>query len=187
MTHRLWPALLLAAALPLVACPPPEEDDDDDVVAPPDDDDDCDVDLDCDFTTGLEICGDEGVCIDGDRNNERAEAQLVEYNTSTQLFVAPAGDVDWFRFSGTQGDLILITTEAEDPETLDTVVQYYDEDGNEIAFNDDFDRVSSVPPTPASTPPSLPPAPSTSPSRTAAPGPTIPPTPPSGAPTAATS
>lgn len=144
----LRPALMLAlAGLALTACPPPV-DDDDDLVAPPDDDDgsSCDADLDCRFTVGLEICGDEGVCVEGDRNNSIEEAQLMEYDTSTQLYIAPAGDVDYFRFTGTQGDLFLVSTLATDPETLDTVVIYYDEDGTEVAFNDDFDRVGSVPP-----------------------------------------
>ncbi|MCP4871867.1 MAG: hypothetical protein GY898_24435 [Proteobacteria bacterium] len=146
--ESLRTSLLAAfAAFALTACPPPV-DDDDDLVAPPDDDDgaDCDADTDCSFTVGLEICGDEGVCVEGDRNNSIDEAQLMEYDTSTQLYIAPAGDVDYYRFTGTQGDLFLVSTLATDPETLDTVVIYYDEDGTELAFNDDFERVTSVPP-----------------------------------------
>jgi hypothetical protein len=135
------------AALALSACPPPTEDDDDDLVAPPDDDDTtCDADTDCRFTVGLEICGGDGTCIEGDRNNSIDEAQLVVYDTSTQLYIAPAGDVDYYRVAGTQGDLFLLSTLAADPETLDTVIIFYDQDGNEIAYNDNFDRVSSVAP-----------------------------------------
>jgi len=131
------------AVLGLVACPPPT--DDDDVVAPPDDDDEvCDADTDCRFTVGLEICGEAGLCVDGDRNNSIEEAQLVNYDTSTQLYVAPAGDVDYFRFSGTQGDLFLVSTIAADSDTLDTVVIYYDQEGEQLAFNDDFERVGIV-------------------------------------------
>jgi len=145
LTRPLVPLLLVLGAL--AACRPPRAAAAD-LIAPPDDDDGelCDADTDCSFTTGLEICDDDGLCVEGDRNNSRAEAQLVEYDTSTELYIAPAGDVDWFRFNGTQGDLVLMTTFAEDIDVLDTVIVYYDEDGNEIGFNDDFDRVASVPP-----------------------------------------
>jgi len=141
--------LLLPASATLVACSGTDPDDDD-VTPPRDDDDDggdaCDDDTECSFTSGLEICGDEGVCVQGDRNNSRDEAQLVEYNSAASLIIAPAGDVDWFRFNGTAGDLFRIATAADNPDSLDTVVTFYDAQGNEIAFNDDFERVGSVPP-----------------------------------------
>ncbi len=145
---RLLLFLLLAVPLALTGCP---EGDDDDSIAPPDDDDDdgetCEEDSDCrDFDDGLEICDiDAQVCVQGDRNNSREESQLLSYNSTAELYIAPAGDVDWFRFNGTEGDMLLISTEAaEDP--LDTVVIYTDAQGNQIGFNDDFDRVGSVPP-----------------------------------------
>ena len=74
---RLFRILLSCFALSLVVVtgfgcsdnPPSPADDDDDTVAPPDDDDDdavsCNGDYDCEFTSGLEICSEEGQCIEG--------------------------------------------------------------------------------------------------------------------------
>jgi len=124
---------------------PPTPDDDDVIVAPPGQDN-CDQDTDCSFQSGLEICGDQGVCVQGDRNNSMEEAQLVEDGDIAELYIAPAGDVDWFRFNGSQGDLIYIATTADDSDSLDTLITYYDTDGNEIGWGDDFDRVSGVAP-----------------------------------------
>ena len=145
---RLLCALLLPLTVGLAGCP---GGDDDDSIAPPDDDDDvetCSEDPDCSrFDNGLEICDvGQGVCVEGDRNNEREEAQLLNYDSTAELYIAPAGDVDWFRFNGTEGDLVLITADAIQPDDLDTVVVYHDQQGNQIGFNDDFDRVGSIPP-----------------------------------------
>jgi len=136
-------ALLLVSLLP--GCPPESDDDDDDVVAPPGVSS-CDEDSDCLFQSGLEICGEQGACVHGDRNNSMEDAQLVEDGDSTELYIAPAGDVDWFRFNGNQGDLIYIAATAEDSDVLDTLITYYDTEGNQIGWGDDFDRVSGVAP-----------------------------------------
>jgi hypothetical protein len=137
----------LLSAIAIAGCP---AGDDDDVAAPDDDDaaDSCEVDTDCSrFDNGLEICDlSAGMCVHGDRNNSRDESQLLSYESTAQLYVAPAGDVDWFRFNGAEGDLLLISTEATQPDDLDTVIIYHDQQGNQIGFNDDFDRVGSVPP-----------------------------------------
>ncbi len=146
-TLRLRLALLLSLPVGLLGCPGGDDDD----VAPPDDDDAadaCEVDTDCSrFDNGLEICDiSAGFCVQGDRNNSRDESQLLTYDSTAQLYIAPAGDVDWFRFNGTEGDLLLISTAAVQTDDLDTVVIYHDQQGNQIGFNDDFDRVGSVPP-----------------------------------------
>jgi len=143
----LAPLLVGLAVLVPLGCPPVEDpgDDDDDIIAPPGSDA-CEVDTDCAFQSGLEICGEEGLCVEGDRNNAREEAQLVEDGDITELYIAPAGDVDWFRFNGSQGDLIYIAASAEDTDNLDCLVTYYDSDGNEIGFGDDFERVNGVAP-----------------------------------------
>jgi hypothetical protein len=144
-----WFFLLLAAVL--VGCPAPAADDDDATVVPPDDDDDdftrldCEEDTECRFTSGLEIC-EENVCVEGDRNNSLQEAQLLDYDGTANLHIAPAGDVDWFRFNGTAGDLVSLRATAEDSGRLDTVIRYFDASGTEIAFNDDFERVASIAP-----------------------------------------
>lgn len=145
--------LLLALFLLAIqtACsggPPSPGGDDDDTVAPPDDDDDaqCSGDYDCAFASGLEICSDSGQCVEGDRNNSIAEAQLMEMNSSSSLPLAPAGDVDWFSFYGTPGDLVLLSSNADDTDLLDTFLVFADADGTVVAYNDDFDRVSSIAP-----------------------------------------
>jgi len=145
--------LIFVLGLVLAACPvgPPNPGgDDDDVVAPPDDDDDdgvaCEGDYDCEFASGLEICSDSGQCIEGDRNNGIAEAQLMEMNSSVSLPLAPADDVDWFSFYGNPGDLVLLSSNADDTDLLDTFLVFADAAGNIIAYNDDFDRVSSIAP-----------------------------------------
>ena len=146
--------LLLILLAVLVGCPSAAVDDDDDnddaTVVPPDDDDGpgCSEDAECRFSSGLEICED-GACVQGDRNNSLDEAQLLEYDGAADLIIAPAGDIDWFRFNGTAGDLLRIATEADDTNQLDTVIRYFDAQGTEIAFNDDFDRLqgtNGVPP-----------------------------------------
>jgi len=118
-------------------------------VAPPDDDDDgvqCSGDYDCAFASGLEICDTTGHCVEGDRNNSIADAQLMEMNSSASLPLAPAGDVDWFSFYGSPGDLVLMASNADDTELLDTFLVFADGDGTVLAYNDDFDRVSSIAP-----------------------------------------
>jgi hypothetical protein len=130
---RFLLVLLVTAPFALVGCP---SGDDDDSVAPPDDDD------------AAESCAIDSDCrrFDGDRNNELSEAQLLQYDSTAELVIAPAGDVDYFRFNGTEGDLLLISTTAGDPSELDTVVTYLDAQGNQIGFNDDFERVGTIPP-----------------------------------------
>jgi hypothetical protein len=136
LKHRVWmlPLLLLA-----VGCPDEEEPEDE--IEPPE----CEADSECRFARGLEIC-EAGACIEGDRNNGPEDAQLLEPGDVADLYIAPAGDVDWFRFQGTAGDLVRILTTADETEDLDTVIRYFDADANEIGFNDDWTRIGSVPP-----------------------------------------
>ena len=88
--HLLWPLALLLAVP--IGCPPDTGSDDDDTVAPPGQDT-CVEDTDCSFQSGLEICGEAGICVQGDRNNSMEEAQLVEDGDVSELYIAPAGDV----------------------------------------------------------------------------------------------
>lgn len=144
LRRGLFPVCLAAL---LAGCPAP--DDDDDAVLPPDDDDaadPCDEDTDCEFSSGLEICDDDGQCVQGDRNEGIATAQRLDWDEEAELVIAPAGDVDWFRIDAQQGDLIRVEAATFDEVALDPVVVYYDAAGTEIAFNDDFSRVSSIPP-----------------------------------------
>ena len=151
--HRLrvaWLPLSLVIGLTgFWGCEASDEEDEESPVAPPGGSDVeavCDVDRDCDYESGLEVCDEYGQCVEGDRNNSRHEAQLIEYGDSVELYIAPADDVDWFRFYGTAGDLFLLTADAVDADFLDTVVVYYDENGDEIGYNDNYSRVTSVEP-----------------------------------------
>ena len=154
-----WTRVLASGLAPfllfsLLGCPSPEEpsEDEEEVITPPDDDDDggpdpdCETDYECDYSSGLEICSDEGFCIQGDRNNSISEAQLIDPNSTANLVLAPAGDVDWFFFFGEPGDLVLLSADAEDPKLLDTFIAFTDSSGQVLAFNDDFNRVASVAP-----------------------------------------
>lgn len=146
--------LLCILGLGLLACPAEPSDDDDatEIVPPGDDDDDtplpqCDEDSDCRATAGLEICEtDTFQCVQGDRNNSIAEAQVLAWDQADRQHIAPAGDIDFFRINATVGDLPRIRATAEDGGALDTVIRYYDREGTEIAFNDDFERVGGVAP-----------------------------------------
>jgi hypothetical protein len=70
----------------------------------------------------------------------------MEMNSSVSLPLAPAGDVDWFSFYGNPGDLVHISASADDTDLLDTFIVFADSAGNVIAYNNDFDRVSSIAP-----------------------------------------
>ncbi len=142
-------SLILGLTLSLVACQASGDDDDGPPIAPPGGGgggaDACNEDTDCLFTEGLEIC-EESLCVYGDRNNSMDEAQLLEYGESVDLYIAPANDEDWFRFQGTRGEMAWFRATADNDDSLDTVLIYYDSEGTEIAVNDDFERLSSVVP-----------------------------------------
>jgi hypothetical protein len=61
--------------------------------------------------------------------------------------ISPAGDVDWFRMSATQGQRYNITLNGvtrEDGSALDPMLGIYDAQGNQLAFNDDADGLNAA-------------------------------------------
>ncbi len=137
------PTRHLLLLLGFFGCPTDEPAEDDDSTEA--DDPGCNEDEDCRFETGLEIC-EAALCVEGDRNNSADEAQLVEYGDNADLVIAPAGDVDWFRFHGTAGDLVMILASADDVDELDVVIEFWNPQGDPVGFNDNFDRVGDYAP-----------------------------------------
>ena len=153
---RIWMLAMCAAlGLLLVSCDDEDEacpdcicdccdgDDDD---AGGDDDDvaaECADDAEC---ADWEIC-EADVCVDGDRNNDFAEALGVSAGDEPGGYINPAGDVDYFRLSGDDGwffKAYAMTDDPTDDQGLDTVVRFYDSSGHEKGYNDDFERLGHI-------------------------------------------
>lgn len=82
----------------------------------------------------------------GDGNDSFAEAvEILE--TVAEGVIGTQDDVDYFRFDGSEGDWVLIATDAnpeDNPDALDTVLTLYDSSMTKIAENDDaFPRAST--------------------------------------------
>ena len=78
-------------------------------------------------------------CSDG--NDTPAGATPISYGNTVQGSVCPAGDLDYYRFSGNEGDVIGILA-AKDPSSspVDTYLFLLDSDGRSIlAENDDIE------------------------------------------------
>lgn len=106
----------------------------------------CDDDDACEY---LEICGEEGFCEPGDRNNALAEAEELLFNQPASGVIQSEGDVDFFRFETLEdGQWVLIQTvrDTEAEVQLDTVVRLYRANGQEYAWADNYDqyRVSTA-------------------------------------------
>ena|GEM_PF-1362994 len=75
-----------------------------------------------------------------DDNDSFAEARELDINGKLSGAINPPGDVDYFRFQGTAGDWIAITTErvsSNQVNNLDTVVTLYNSSMEQLARNDD--------------------------------------------------
>jgi len=150
MTERI---LILGAALGLLLCGCDDEDDecpdcvcdccgdddagDDDTVA------DCAEDGEC---AEYEIC-DEGQCIDGDRNEDFTTAEAVAVGAEVVGYINPAGDVDYFRLTGSSGEFFkayAFTETALEEGGLDTVLRFYEGSGVQLGYNDDFERLGHI-------------------------------------------
>lgn len=77
----------------------------------------------------------------GDGNDSFADADPVELGTAVEgAAIDPAGDQDFYSFTGEAGQWVIISTEAnpdDDPDMVDTVLTLYDESMTQIAENDD--------------------------------------------------
>ena len=83
----------------------------------------------------------DGSEMTGDGNDSFSEADAIELAVTIEgAAISPAGDLDYYSFTGTAGQWIVITTDAnpeDDLEMLDTVVTLYDASMNVVAENDD--------------------------------------------------
>ena len=89
---------------------------------------------------------------DGDGNDSFADADPITLSEPVEgAAISPAGDQDFYSFTGEAGQWVVIATDAnpdDDPEMLDTVVTLYDSSMTAIAENDDsvprFDTDSEI-------------------------------------------
>ena len=79
------------------------------------------------------------VCPEGTRDpgNDRGSARLVLIDSPVTHGICDIGDEDWFRFGGVGGKVYTIDIERMDA-GLDLSLELYDENGQRLAFNDDF-------------------------------------------------
>lgn len=79
------------------------------------------------------------VCPEGARDpgNDRGNARLVLIDSPVTHGICEIGDEDWFRFGGVGGKVYTIDIERMDA-GLDLSLELYDENGQRLAFNDDF-------------------------------------------------
>lgn len=67
------------------------------------------------------------------------DAEPIEYGDEV-VAEQQSNNGDYYRFSGSQGDVVVITMESDD---FDTYLELLNEDEDQIAFNDDFDGLNS--------------------------------------------
>jgi hypothetical protein len=91
-----------------------------------------------------------------ENDDDRSSARVIDVNLpqpqperdpdiDDRRAICPAGDEDWLVFGGIEGKVYTIDVRNVAP-GLDLTLTLYDEDGNEIAFNDDFfDRDPDAP------------------------------------------
>ncbi|HVN54990.1 MAG TPA: pre-peptidase C-terminal domain-containing protein [Anaerolineaceae bacterium] len=80
-------------------------------------------------------------CSENPANNTPAAATPIVYGSSASGSICPAGDVDYFRFNGSAGDLVVIDAIANGltpPSPLDPTLTLLNSDGTSVlAYNDD--------------------------------------------------
>jgi predicted secreted protein len=89
---------------------------------------------------------DGGTCGDGNEPNDAADqATAIAYGSSVNADICPAGDVDYYVFSGNAGDIIVADIDAwVNGSALDSYLTLYASDGvTEITANDDYDGLDS--------------------------------------------
>ena len=70
-------------------------------------------------------------------DNTKAEARRIEIDIPQQHAMCPAGDEDWLLFGGLEGKVYTIDV-PQAVAGLDLSLTLYDENGNQLAFNDDY-------------------------------------------------
>ncbi len=85
------------------------------------------------------VCnGQNGTRNDGyEPDNTKEQARRIELDISQQHVLCPAGDEDWLIFGGLEGKVYTIDMPEAVP-GIDPSFTLYDENGNQLAFNDDY-------------------------------------------------
>ncbi|MFP4346571.1 MAG: C1 family peptidase [Anaerolineales bacterium] len=94
-----------------------------------------------DFTTEPAACNDPH-----ESNNTPGEATPIGYGTTlSDPNICAAGDVDYYAFTGSAGDLVVVDVDARvNNSTLDSYLHLYDTDGvSQLTYNDDSDGLDS--------------------------------------------
>ena len=79
-------------------------------------------------------------------NDSRAEATPINYGDTLSADICPAGDVDYYVFSGGAGDVIVVDIDAQSlspASALDSYLYLLDSYGNELTHNDDYGGLDS--------------------------------------------
>ncbi len=75
----------------------------------------------------------------GEPNDSIEQAQGISYSITINAEICPGGDIDYYRFDGTTGDHIGLTTTAQsNGSDLDTYIYLIDSKGAVLAENDDI-------------------------------------------------
>lgn len=78
------------------------------------------------------------ICEDAFENDDDLDsARVIDVNTTQEHTICPAGDEDWLVFGAVGGKVFTIDIVEMDP-GLDLSLALYNEDGELLAFNDDF-------------------------------------------------
>ena len=92
-------------------------------------------------TIDFDACGND--CeFTADNNDNWTDAQESSVGPSISAAIFPAGDTDYYRFEGEQGQWLIISTDANpdaDDAMVDTVITLYDSDRTRVAQNDNYD------------------------------------------------
>jgi len=67
-----------------------------------------------------------------------SDAQTVTLGTAVSGAIDPAGDDDFYSIALTSGITLVVDAETASSGSPDTMIAVYDDDGNQVAFNDDF-------------------------------------------------
>jgi hypothetical protein len=130
---RLLLKIFAAAGLFATGCTPRDADTDPEGTVDHAGDPECASDDDC--GSGA-ICSADA-CVDGDRNDEVTDADVLDWDDPVDGEINPAGEVDWYAVDADGGQFVRISVVTEDGGDLDSVVSVYDAAGDRVAWEDE--------------------------------------------------
>src|SRR5262249_38780640 len=85
------------------------------------------------------VVGDQAEVLEVEPNNDVAQAQKVELNTTINGAINTPTDVDYFKFAGKKGQRVVVSCLASSIDSrLHPVVELYDSAGKRLATNRDY-------------------------------------------------